>query len=201
MHTSPIKTGSFHDCWSLTFDHQVATRDVLSCGMIVKMFFALPDVPFGLQTAPQVTTIVGNNVRLTCRASKYIYSHLGWYSPSSEAAPADSLIRNTNNYSISLTLVITNVTKEQSGLYRCRAQNQHNSTDTLEQHTQLLVRGTSCQWKVAMGCGGVLLHLLLPLMPFKHACGFTHITHPATAGFVQKISLTHKGEFSCILSS
>ncbi|XP_009989739.1 PREDICTED: vascular endothelial growth factor receptor kdr-like, partial [Tauraco erythrolophus] len=97
-------------------------------------------VPFGLQTDPQVTTIVGNDVRLTCRASRYIYSHLGWYHPSSEAALGDSVIKKTDNYSISLTLVITNVTKEQSGLYKCRAQNLHNSTDTLEQHTQLLVR-------------------------------------------------------------
>ncbi|KAM9538297.1 vascular endothelial growth factor receptor kdr-like isoform 1-T1 [Guaruba guarouba] len=110
--------------------------------------FYVSDVPFGLQTAPQVTTIVGNNVRLTCRASKYIYSHLGWYFPSSEAAPIHSLIRNTNNYSISLTLVITNVTKEQSGLYRCRAQNQHNSTDTLEQHTQLLVRAKAAPYVI-----------------------------------------------------
>ncbi|PKU33841.1 vascular endothelial growth factor receptor kdr- hypothetical protein [Limosa lapponica baueri] len=98
------------------------------------------DVPFGLQTDPQVKTIVGNDVRLTCRASKYIYSHLAWYYPSSEAAPGDSLIKKMDNYSISLTLVIPNVTREQSGLYKCRAQNQHNSTDTLEQHTRLLVR-------------------------------------------------------------
>ncbi|NWI62558.1 VGFR4 factor, partial [Todus mexicanus] len=102
--------------------------------------FYVSDVPFGLQTDPQVTTIVGNDVRLTCRASKYIYSHLAWYYPSSEAAPGNALITKTDNYSISLTLVITNITKEQSGLYKCRAQNQHNSTDTLEQHTQLLVR-------------------------------------------------------------
>uniref|UniRef100_A0A8C0B308 Ig-like domain-containing protein n=1 Tax=Buteo japonicus TaxID=224669 RepID=A0A8C0B308_9AVES len=97
--------------------------------------FYVSDVPFGLQTDPQVTTIVGNDVRLTCRASKYIYSHLAWYYPSSEAALRDAVIKTTDNYSISLTLVITNITKEQSGLYKCRAQNQHNSTDTLEQHT------------------------------------------------------------------
>lgn len=124
----------------------------------------LLDVPSGLQTDPQVTTIVGNDVRLTCRASKYIYSHLAWYHPSAEAARGDSLIRKTDNYSISLTLVIANVTKEQSGLYRCRAQNQHNRTDMLEQHTQLLVRGRSCQWERVVGCsarsaaGGELLH-------------------------------------------
>ncbi|XP_052669706.1 vascular endothelial growth factor receptor kdr-like isoform X3 [Harpia harpyja] len=110
--------------------------------------FYVSDVPFGLQTDPQVTTIVGNDVRLTCRASKYIYSHLAWYYPSSEAALSDSVIKTTDNYSISLTLVITNVTKELSGLYKCRAQNQHNSTDTLEQHTQLLVRAKAAPYVI-----------------------------------------------------
>ncbi|KAM6251984.1 vascular endothelial growth factor receptor kdr-like isoform 2-T2 [Spheniscus humboldti] len=110
--------------------------------------FYVSDVPFGLQTDPQVTTIVGNDVQLTCRASKYIYSHLAWYYPSSEAALSESVIKKTDNYSISLTLVITNVTKEQSGLYKCRAQNQHNSTDTLEQHTQLLVRAKAAPYVI-----------------------------------------------------
>ncbi|XP_054069514.1 vascular endothelial growth factor receptor kdr-like isoform X2 [Rissa tridactyla] len=110
--------------------------------------FYVSDVPFGLQTDPQVTTIVGNDARLTCRASKYIYSHLAWYYPSSEAALGNSLIKKTDNYSISLTLVITNVTKEQSGLYKCRAQNQHNSTDTLEQHTRLLVRAKAAPYVI-----------------------------------------------------
>ncbi|XP_010192241.1 PREDICTED: vascular endothelial growth factor receptor kdr-like, partial [Mesitornis unicolor] len=110
--------------------------------------FYVSDVPSGLQTDPQVTTIVGNEVRLTCRASRYIYSHLAWYHPSAEAARSDSVIKKTDRYSISLTLVITNVTKEQSGLYKCRAQNQHNSTDTLEQHTQLLVRAKAAPYVI-----------------------------------------------------
>ncbi|XP_027518083.1 vascular endothelial growth factor receptor kdr-like isoform X3 [Corapipo altera] len=106
------------------------------------------DVPSGLQTAPQVTAIVGSDVRLTCRASRYIYTHLAWHLPSPGAAPSDSLIRKTVKYSISLTLVIPNVTKEQSGLYKCRAQNQHNSTDTLEKHTQLLVRAKAAPFVI-----------------------------------------------------
>ncbi|KAM6197899.1 vascular endothelial growth factor receptor kdr-like [Sarcoramphus papa] len=110
--------------------------------------FYVSDVPFGLQADPQVTAIVGNDVQLTCRASKYIYSHLAWYYPSSEAALSDSVIKKTDNYSISLTLVITNITREQSGLYKCRAQNQHNSTDTLEQHTQLLVRAKAAPYVI-----------------------------------------------------
>ncbi|NXY49116.1 VGFR4 factor, partial [Ceuthmochares aereus] len=110
--------------------------------------FYVSDVPFGLQTEPQVTTIVGSDVWLTCRASRYIYSHLTWFHPSTEVAHSDSVVRRTDNYSISLTLIITNVTKEQSGLYKCRAQNQHNSTDTLEQHTQLLVRAKAAPYVI-----------------------------------------------------
>ncbi|OWK57202.1 Vascular endothelial growth factor receptor kdr-like [Lonchura striata] len=102
--------------------------------------FYVSDVPSGLQTSSQVTAIVGNDVQLTCRASKYIYTHLAWYYPSSEPAPSHSVVRKMDRYSISLTLLIPNVTREQSGLYKCRAQNQQNSTDTLEQQSQLLVR-------------------------------------------------------------
>ncbi|NXR71535.1 VGFR4 factor, partial [Pycnonotus jocosus] len=102
--------------------------------------FYVSDVPSGLQTPSQVTAIVGNDVQLTCRASKYIYTHLAWSYPSSEPAAGPSVVRKMDKYSISLTLLIPNVTKEQSGLYRCRAQNQHNSTDTLEQQSLLLVR-------------------------------------------------------------
>ncbi|XP_051486419.1 vascular endothelial growth factor receptor kdr-like isoform X2 [Apus apus] len=110
--------------------------------------FYVSGVPSGLQTDPQVTTIVGNDVRLTCRASKYIYSHLAWYYPSSEVALSDSVIKKTDKYSISLTLIITNITEEQSGLYKCRAQNQHNSTDMLERHTQLLVRAKAAPYVI-----------------------------------------------------
>ncbi|XP_069723890.1 vascular endothelial growth factor receptor kdr-like isoform X2 [Phaenicophaeus curvirostris] len=102
--------------------------------------FYVSDVPSGLQAEPQVTTIVGRDVWLTCRASRYIYNHLAWFHPSAEVAHSDSVVKRTDNYSISLTLIITNVTKEQSGLYKCRAQNQENSTAMLERHTQLLVR-------------------------------------------------------------
>ncbi|RLV98495.1 hypothetical protein DV515_00010753 [Chloebia gouldiae] len=110
--------------------------------------FYVSDVPSGLQTPSQVRAIVGNDVQLTCRASKYIYTHLAWYYPSSEPAPSHSVVRKMDKYSISLTLLIPNVTREQSGLYKCRAQNQQNSTDTLEQHSQLLVRAKAAPFVI-----------------------------------------------------
>lgn len=105
------------------------------------MFSFPADVPSGLQTAPQVTAIAGSTAQLTCRASRYIYSNLAWSYPSLGAAHGSSLTRSADAYSISLTLIIANVTEEHSGLYKCRAQHQHNGSDTLEQHTRLLIRG------------------------------------------------------------
>ncbi|NXT63773.1 VGFR4 factor, partial [Chaetops frenatus] len=110
--------------------------------------FYVSDVPSGLQTPPLVTAIVGSDVQLSCRASKYIYTHLAWFYPSSEPAPGHSVLRKMDKYSISLTLLIPNVTREQSGLYRCQAQNQHNSTDRLEQHSQLLVRAKAAPFVI-----------------------------------------------------
>lgn len=106
------------------------------------MCFLFPlDVPLSLQTDPQVTTIVGSDVQLICRASKYIYSHLAWYYPSSQAVPAGFMQEQIDRYSISLTLAISNITKEHAGLYTCEAQNQYNSTDV---RTQLNVKGRPC---------------------------------------------------------
>ncbi|XP_019395899.1 PREDICTED: vascular endothelial growth factor receptor kdr-like isoform X1 [Crocodylus porosus] len=102
--------------------------------------FYVSDVPFGLQTEPQITAIVGSDIQLTCKASKYIYNHLDWYYPSSEVVPSAFRNKSIDNYSISLMLVITNITQEHAGLYKCQAQNQHNSTDMLEQTTQLVVK-------------------------------------------------------------
>ncbi|XP_067404381.1 vascular endothelial growth factor receptor kdr-like isoform X2 [Emydura macquarii macquarii] len=99
--------------------------------------FYVSDVPLSLETDPQVTTIVGSDVQLICRASKYIYSHLAWYYPSSQAAPACFMQEQIDRYSISLTLAISNITKEHAGLYTCEAQNQYNSTDV---RTQLDVK-------------------------------------------------------------
>ncbi|XP_074863562.1 vascular endothelial growth factor receptor kdr-like [Carettochelys insculpta] len=102
--------------------------------------FYVSDVPLGLQTDPQITAIVGSDVQLTCRASIYIYNHLAWYYPSSQVVPDRFVQTQTDRYSISLTLVISNITEEHAGLYKCVAQNQHNSTGVLKQHTQLNVK-------------------------------------------------------------
>ncbi|XP_021262304.1 vascular endothelial growth factor receptor kdr-like isoform X1 [Numida meleagris] len=108
--------------------------------------FYVSDVPSGLQTAPQVTAIAGSTAQLTCRASRYIYSNLAWSYPSLGAAHGVSLTRSADAYSISLTLIIANVTEEHGGLYKCRAQHQHNGSGTLEQHTRLLVRAKAAPY-------------------------------------------------------
>ncbi|XP_074818521.1 vascular endothelial growth factor receptor kdr-like isoform X1 [Natator depressus] len=102
--------------------------------------FYVSDVKSGLQTDRPITTIVGSDVQLTCRASRYIYNHLAWYYPSAQVVPASFTQEQIDRYSISLILAISNVTKEHAGLYKCSAQNRHNSTEVQEQHTQLNVK-------------------------------------------------------------
>ncbi|NXY89749.1 VGFR4 factor, partial [Alcedo cyanopectus] len=106
------------------------------------------DVPSGLQTEPQVTAIVGGTARLSCRASRYLYSQLGWVLPWAGPAAGTRLLRSTGSHSISLTLLIANVSQQHGGLYSCRAQNQHNSTHTLQHSTRLLIRARAAPYVI-----------------------------------------------------
>ncbi|XP_042334848.1 vascular endothelial growth factor receptor kdr-like [Sceloporus undulatus] len=102
--------------------------------------FYVSDVPSTLQTDPQITAIVASNVQLTCKSSKYIYSHLSWYDPTLQKIPDDLTQKKVDNYSISLTLGIQNVSQDQAGLYMCRARSHANSTEGLEKSTMLNIK-------------------------------------------------------------
>ncbi|KAH0630915.1 hypothetical protein JD844_004266 [Phrynosoma platyrhinos] len=102
--------------------------------------FYVSDVPSTLQTDPQITAIVASNVQLTCKSSKYIYSHLSWYDPTLQKIPDDLTQKKVDNYSISLMLDIQNVSQDQAGLYMCRARSHANSTEGLEKSTMLNIK-------------------------------------------------------------
>ncbi|XP_053129403.1 vascular endothelial growth factor receptor kdr-like isoform X2 [Hemicordylus capensis] len=101
--------------------------------------FFVSDVVY-IQTEPQVTAIVASNVQLTCKASKYIYNHLSWYDPLSQAVPLGLMQQKVDNYSISLTLDIKNVSQDRAGLYKCRARSDPSSTEGLEKSTLLRIK-------------------------------------------------------------
>ncbi|XP_061454312.1 vascular endothelial growth factor receptor kdr-like isoform X2 [Rhineura floridana] len=102
--------------------------------------FYVSDVPSLLQTEPQITAIVASNVQMTCKSSKYIYNHLSWYDPTLQPIPDALMQKKVDNYSISLTLDIKNVSQAQAGLYKCRARTHPHSTEGLEKSTMLNIK-------------------------------------------------------------
>nr|XP_020639991.1 vascular endothelial growth factor receptor kdr-like isoform X1 [Pogona vitticeps] len=102
--------------------------------------FFVSDVPSVLQTDPQITAIVTSNVQMTCKSSKYIYNHLSWYDPTLQQIPEALTQEKVDNYSISLTLGLKNVSQSQAGLYKCRAQVHPNSTEGVEKGTMLNIK-------------------------------------------------------------
>lgn len=96
-----------------------------------------------LESEPLVSTIEGYDARLKCKAAKYIYNQLAWFNPFGEKIPVIDTESFKNNYSISLTLVIKNVTKQDTGQYKCKAWAQKNITGMIQRNTQLLIKGTT----------------------------------------------------------
>ncbi|XP_044283179.1 vascular endothelial growth factor receptor kdr-like [Varanus komodoensis] len=102
--------------------------------------FYVSEVPSDLQTEPQVTAIVASDVQMTCKSTKYIYTHLSWYDPALQEIPDTFTHKKVDNYSISLTLDLKNVSQLNAGLYRCRARKYPNSTEGLEKSTMLSIK-------------------------------------------------------------
>ncbi|XP_077165452.1 vascular endothelial growth factor receptor kdr-like isoform X2 [Paroedura picta] len=102
--------------------------------------FYVSDMPSKLQTDQQITAIVASNVQMTCKANKYLYNHLSWYDPVSQAIPAALTRQKVDNYSISLTLDIKNVSQAHAGLYKCRARSHLTGTEELEKSTLLRIK-------------------------------------------------------------
>lgn len=94
-----------------------------------------------MEAEPLVSMIEGYDARLKCKAAKYIYNRLAWFSPLGEKFPVINTETLKNNYSISLTLVIKNVTQKDKGQYKCKAWAQRNITKMMQHNTQLLIRG------------------------------------------------------------
>lgn len=94
-----------------------------------------------MEAEPLVSVIEGYDARLICKAPKYIYNHLAWFNPLGEKFPVTDTETLKNNYSISLTLVIKNVTQKDKGQYKCKAWAQRNITKMMQHNTQLLIRG------------------------------------------------------------
>ncbi|XP_042522826.1 vascular endothelial growth factor receptor kdr-like [Dipodomys spectabilis] len=104
------------------------------------MQFFVSDVADFVEAEPLVSTIEGYDARLKCKAAKYIYNQLAWFSPSGEKIPVTDTESFRTNYSVLSTLVIKNVTQQDKGQYKCKAWTQMNITKMMQRNTQLVIR-------------------------------------------------------------
>ncbi|XP_074063335.1 vascular endothelial growth factor receptor kdr-like [Macrotis lagotis] len=105
---------------------------------VMKVYIS--DVPGHVETRSQVLAIEGRDAQLTCRAARYIYSDLAWFSPFGLKVPTSFTEKRVSKYSISLTLTIRNVSHRHEGQYKCKAWNHSNTTTMLERTTKLFTR-------------------------------------------------------------
>lgn len=71
-----------------------------------------------ITTTPQ-TVIEGDNVTLTCWATRYLYTDLKWLNSSNETVSVSSL--QHSRYSVSISLHLHNVHQNSTSGYRCQA--------------------------------------------------------------------------------
>ncbi|XP_015978089.2 vascular endothelial growth factor receptor kdr-like [Rousettus aegyptiacus] len=102
--------------------------------------FYVSDVAGLMEAESFISVMEGYDARLKCKAAKYIYNQLAWFNPLGEKFPVTDTESFKNNYSISLTLVIKNVTQKDKGQYKCKAWTQRNITKMIQHNTQLLIR-------------------------------------------------------------
>ncbi|XP_068445331.1 vascular endothelial growth factor receptor kdr-like isoform X2 [Clinocottus analis] len=82
--------------------------------------FYVDDHPEELAIEPS-SAIEGDDVTLTCRAARYLYKDLQWLDSKNQTITSNAFSLNINNYSISLSLRLHNVSQTSTTGYKCLA--------------------------------------------------------------------------------
>lgn len=99
--------------------------------MLFAMFLVTLDQPEKITTEPQ-KAIEGNNVNLTCRATRYLYTDLQWLDSRNQTVTSNVSSLQFSRYSISLSLYLHNVSQNSTAGYKCRAYKLNKKTELKE---------------------------------------------------------------------
>ena len=99
-----------------------------------------------LDNSEEVTTeprkaIEGDDVTLTCRAARYLYTDLRWLDSKNQTVTANVSSLRLSPYSISLALHLHNVSKNSTAGYQCQAHKLHERVEL--KNAGLIVDGKS----------------------------------------------------------
>ncbi|XP_048839447.1 vascular endothelial growth factor receptor kdr-like [Brienomyrus brachyistius] len=83
--------------------------------------FFVGDHPEALNIEPQ-KAIEGDNFTVSCSATRYLYTDLLWVGPDNRTVPNNNHTLQVGLHSISLSLVLTNVSRTDPMNYKCQAQ-------------------------------------------------------------------------------
>ncbi|GAB1290491.1 Vascular endothelial growth factor receptor 1 [Apodemus speciosus] len=107
--------------------------------------FYVTDVPNGFHVSLEKMPTEGEDLKLSCVVNKFLYRDITWIllrtvnNRTMYHSISKQKMATTQDYSITLNLVIKNVSLEDSGTYACRARNIYTGEDTLRK-TEVLVR-------------------------------------------------------------
>ncbi|XP_014857036.1 PREDICTED: vascular endothelial growth factor receptor kdr-like isoform X1 [Poecilia mexicana] len=82
--------------------------------------FYVDDEPEEVAIEPR-TAIEGDDVTLTCRATRYLYTGLQWLDSRNKTITTDASNLRVDQYSISISLNVRNVSESSTAGYRCHA--------------------------------------------------------------------------------
>uniref|UniRef100_A0A8C5PHA3 receptor protein-tyrosine kinase n=1 Tax=Leptobrachium leishanense TaxID=445787 RepID=A0A8C5PHA3_9ANUR len=95
------------------------------------MRFILSEIKTGVMTDVQTTALEGSDVKLVCRAEKYIYTHVSWLYQSEGPMPPFVTDTVYGNNTIYHSMTFKNVTLEQAGSYNCLARNYYSKVEEI----------------------------------------------------------------------
>lgn len=90
--------------------------------------FYVDDLSDQVVIEPQVARVIeGEDVTVTCRATRYLYTDLQWLDSRNRTVSSGVLGPRHGPYSISVSLTLHNVSRNHTPAYYCRAQNQYGN--------------------------------------------------------------------------
>ncbi|XP_036028199.1 vascular endothelial growth factor receptor 1 [Onychomys torridus] len=107
--------------------------------------FYVTDVPNGFHVSLEKMPTEGEDLKLSCTVNKFLYRDITWIllrtvnNRTMHHSISKQKMATTQEYSITLNLVIKNVSLEDSGTYACRARNIYTGEETLRK-TEVLIR-------------------------------------------------------------
>lgn len=110
------------------------------------------DVPNGFHVNLEKMPTEGEDLKLSCTVNKFLYRDITWIllrtvnNRTMHHSISKQKMAITKEYSITLHLIIKNVSLEDSGTYACRARNIYTGEEIL-QKKEVTIRGEHCNKK------------------------------------------------------